>query len=204
MCHGIDRKKLEIVLSSIGSQLTRLSLIGVTTEHIYISDLQFCTRLEELELPGVVLKEGDQHLMDEIDSNSFLPNLKKFKSSDCLGVYSQLFEEKSTLTHLDLKCSHISTRASDSNWIQISYSWQNLQELSILSTVNLSPTSLFVIVPRLKKLKTLALSNRMSASLEERDRAINFIANLEKQSTSKLSFTMLRDKYGSVQCPFHK
>ena len=194
---------MRIVLTSIGSQLTRLSLIGVTTEHIFISDLQFCSRLEELELPGIVFKEGDQSTK-EIDASTFLPNLKKFKSSGCLGIYSPLFEEKSALTHLDLDCSHISTTASHSNWIQVSYIWENLQELRIASAVNLSPSNLFVIIPRLRKLKTLVLSNQMFATLKERDRAMDFVSNLEKQSTSKINFAILECTNGVKPCPFHK
>ena len=85
--------------------MTRLSLIiGTSAEHISIGDLKFCFRLEELEIPGLMVVPTQIEPMDQLikEIDNFLPNLKKFKSSSCLGVYSFLFEQKKSLTHLDL------------------------------------------------------------------------------------------------------
>ena len=202
--NGLDREHWQTIASSIGGQFTRLSLVGVSAEHISIDDLKFCTRLEELDIPGLFVPtqiEPLDQLMKEIDT--FLPNLKKFKSSSCLGVYSFLFEQKKSLTHLDLHCSHISTIASKLNWMQISYLWENLQELSIGSTAKLSLNSLFVIVPRLRKLKSLTFSNQMLIEDDRTTAAENFISKLKKKSScSNISISMSRP-INAKPCPFH-
>ena len=203
--NGLDRDHWQTIASSIGGQLTRLSLIGVSAEHISTGDLKFCISLEELEIPGLILPtqiEPLDQLMKEIDN--FLPNLKKFKSSSCLGVYSFLFEQKKSLTHLDLHCSHISTTASKLNWMEISYWWENLQELSIGSTAKLSPNSLFVIVPRLRKLKSLTFSNQMLMEDDRTTAAEDFIPKLKnKSSCSNISISMSRP-INAKSCPFHR
>ena len=138
----------------------------------------------KLEVPGIALPSGPN--ADRlIDADTFLPNLKKFKCHNCLGVYSHLFEEKEDLTHLYLSCSHISTAASKLNWDQVYYKWQNLQNLLITSNVNLLPINLSVLVNRLKKLKILILPEIMFQSLEKgRITATQFISNLNQDHQS--------------------
>ena len=189
----------------------RLSLLNVTAKHISIVDFKFCSRLEELEIPEIApLSDGQlahgpvkTKLLLMKEFKSFLPNLTKFKSTGCLGIQSFLFEEKNTLTHLDLACSHISTTASNCNWIQVSFLWQNLQELNIASTVNLSPNSLFVLVPRLRKLKSFTLTNRM---LKEGDRSIeDLVTKLKKQSPAVNIISIIPFKPNTnTLCPYHK
>ena len=84
-----------------------------------------------------------------------------------MGIYSYLFEEKKTLTHLELHCSHISTKSSKLNWIEISNIWQDLQKLVIDSNCNLTLAQVTVLVPRLKKLKTLTLPHEICQTDEE-------------------------------------
>ena len=84
--------------SIIGSQLTSLVLIGIAKDHIFLGDLQLCTLLQDLEIPGIALSSESNATQQVIDVDIFLPKLKNFKSHGCLGVYSHLFEEKRTLS----------------------------------------------------------------------------------------------------------
>ena len=101
----------------------RLSLLNVASEHIRIGDFKFCSRLEELQIPGIAPLSDGQLAHGPVKTKLLL--MKEFKSflPGCLGIQSFLFEEKNTLTHLDLTCSHISTTASNSTWIQVSFLW---------------------------------------------------------------------------------
>ena len=170
-----------------------------------IRDLQYCFLLEELEISGLELpKEEDQSAATmQIDQATFLPLLKKFKTYTCLGIYSLLFEEKKSLIHLRLQCSHILTKDCKLKWMETSNVWQDIQELNIFSTVSLTLANLFVIVPRLRKLKSLTLSDQMLQSQEERDRAQEFIAKL-KQDPSNVILTIF-DCHGiDLRCYFQK
>jgi len=65
-------------------------------------------------------------------ADTFLPDLKRFESDICLGIASPLFEEKVSLTHLSLDCTHISTKGSGSDWNGIIKFWKkNLKCLGI-------------------------------------------------------------------------
>ena len=196
--------------STIGSQLTSLVLIGIAKDHIFLGDLQLCTRLQDLEIMGIALLSESNAAQQVIDVETFLPNLKNFKSHGCLGVYSHLFEEKRTLKYLSLSCSHISTAASKLNWNQIYYEWQDLHTLKIGSNANLSPNSLPVLVSRLKKLKILVLPERMFQSLEEAEGRVTtdrFIDELKRRQLSinrNISITIFRNQKDTKPCPFFK
>ena len=171
-----DRDYSKIIVASIGNQLTRLTVIGEISVH----DLQNSTQLEELFITGIELpKESEKD--HQFEATSFLPNLKKFRSLQCLGIYSYLFEEKKSLTHLQLACSHISTKSSRLNWIEIANIWQDLQELTIFLTGNLTLAQVAVLVPRLKKLKSLTVSFDICKINEERLQVKNLIANWKKE-----------------------
>lgn len=98
-----------------GPHLRHLKLTACPS--IKLTDLAACHQLESLKFclySRLDPKEGDVTLLDPeedasalIDSNTFLPNLKKLRSDGCLGVYSAVFEKKATLVHLDLMCSHV-------------------------------------------------------------------------------------------------
>ena len=82
--------------------------------------------------------------------------------------------------------------------------WQDIQELSIRSTVNLTLANLFVLVPGLRKLKSLALSaDQMLQSREERNPTKGLIANFMREPLS-IGFTF--DYYNKlhVPCSFQK
>ena len=167
------------------------SIIGVDTDHIHLMSeldppvVHSWRHLEALELPGIALPASglDSAGHNLIDANNFLLHLKKFKSRGCLGVCSRLFEEKQTLVHLSLFCSHISTAASKLNRDQVFYdNWQNLHHLEMISKVNLSPSSLPTLIHRLKKLKVLTLPERILQTLQIQDRpTVRFIAKLKDQ-----------------------
>ena len=107
---------------------------------------------------------------EKFNADSFLPNHKKLKvGSCCLGIYSRLFEEKRSLTHLELVCSHISTDSShQSNWVQVTDLCQNLQELSIFSTVNLFLIRSVRIIHRLSQLKKVRLPSKLIQKSEQK------------------------------------
>ena len=181
----MGRDYWKIIAVSIGNQLTRLCLHNWNIENnfIDIQDLQHCHQLKELNIPGLELSEESETKEKEdrnIEAVSFLPNLKKFRSHRCLGIYSYLFEEKKTLTHLELHCSHISTKSSKLNWIEIFNIWQDLEELKIFSSCKLTLAQMTVLVPRLKKLKTLTLPHEICQTDEEFVLAKELIAKWKK------------------------
>jgi len=78
---------------------------------INLADLASCSQLESLRILNSSIAYPQENEAVLMDSQAlFLPLLKKFKSGTCLGVYSRLFEQKSTLTHLALVCCHIGTK----------------------------------------------------------------------------------------------
>ncbi len=99
------------ILNVFGPTLKQLTLEHCS--NINFSDLASCKQLESLRIRNSSLanpQENEALLMDP--DLSFLPQLKKFKSGICLGVYSRLFEGKTSLTHLTLRCCHIGTEVS--------------------------------------------------------------------------------------------
>ena len=96
------------ILNAFGPTLKQLTFEQCCK--INLADLASCSQLENLRILNSSLanpQENEAVLMDS--KSSFLPLLKKFKSGTCLGVYSRLFERKSTLTHLALGCCHVGT-----------------------------------------------------------------------------------------------
>ena len=92
------------ILKAFGAGLKRLTF--ESCEKINVPDLVYCKQLEALQILGsscLAVKKTD----DNLNPESFLPLLKSFESRPCLGTWSSLFEEKSTLVCLCLNCTHI-------------------------------------------------------------------------------------------------
>lgn len=62
-------------------------------------------RLESLTIWNFRMKATED--VSALDSTTFLPRLKSFTNDGCLGRFSPYFEEKSTLVHLYINCSHV-------------------------------------------------------------------------------------------------
>lgn len=139
-------------------------------------DLLPCIQLELLQITQTndsnvksVLKPGDEIFsLPEVQAGNFLPNLKMMFSGICLGKKSRLFEEKNSLTTLELHCSHIGTNASDFNWNDVPKFWVNLQELSISFTTGLRMDMLRQLILRLKNLQQLHLPSKLRHSTEDK------------------------------------
>jgi len=87
-------------------------LINLDFENGYEFNLQdlssLCPKLESLLISGDNCSLLDSSKTDPpLSPDTFLPNLKEFVSKICLGSWSHLIENKSTLTSLSLYCCHI-------------------------------------------------------------------------------------------------
>ena len=145
------------VLLGIGAQLSNLTF--ASCESIDIADLVACPALEVLRilfsstlfLPENPVEKFSVH-------NAFLPKLHHLESDICLHEnYSHLFEEKRSMTHLELDCCHVHTKASTMNWNDITKCWQRIQFLRIRQCTGLDMTSVKSLPLQLTKLKELNL-----------------------------------------------
>ena len=146
------------VLSAIGAQLSNLTF--VSCESIDIADLVACTSLEVLRiLFSSTLFLPRENLVEKFAvRDAFLPKLYHLESDICLQErYSYLFEEKCSMTHLELECCHIHTKASTLNWNDMTKCWQRIQILRIRQCTGLDITSIKLLSLQLTKLKELSL-----------------------------------------------
>ena len=90
------------VLKVFGPELKQLEFEGFYD--VELADLALCSKLESLNLHKTNVWMDPPK---ETDPTTFLPNLKSFQTEICLGTYSHLFEEKSSLVRLVLNCSHV-------------------------------------------------------------------------------------------------
>jgi len=104
---GIDSAYCRTFLNAFGPTLRELDLSGSNNNFFTLSDLVPCTNLETLWISG--FRSLDPKDVLPLSSETFLPNLKSFRCLICLGHRSHVFEQKRTLTLLDLNCSHIGT-----------------------------------------------------------------------------------------------
>ena len=105
---SIDSAYCKTFLHAFGPTLRELDLSSGSNNNFFaLSDLVPCTNLETLWISG--FHSLDPRDVLPLSSETFLPNLKSFRSFICLGHRSYVFEQKRTLTLLDLNCSHIGT-----------------------------------------------------------------------------------------------
>ena len=101
------------ILKVFGAELKELNFS--THCEFNVHNLLACPKLENL----CIRSYGDDcsKLVDSgppfSKATTFLPHLKVFKSDICLGRWSYLFENKSSLTSLSLLCCHIGYQIDD-------------------------------------------------------------------------------------------
>jgi len=102
--HKVPLKYVQPILKVFGAELQHLKLKSAGS--VKVADLVLCQKLESLRILGstTLLPESFDSTPD---AATFLPQLKSFESDVCLGIYSLLFEEKSTLLRIVLHCSHV-------------------------------------------------------------------------------------------------
>jgi hypothetical protein len=102
--HKVPLKYAQPILKVFGAELQHLELKSAGS--VKLADLALCQKLESLRILGSMTLLPESF---DITSNAatFLPLLKSFESDVCLGIYSRLFEEKSTLLRIVLHCSHV-------------------------------------------------------------------------------------------------
>ncbi len=146
------------VLSGIGAQLSNLTF--VSCESIDIADLAPCTQLEVLRiLFSSTLLLQNEHPIEKFSSHDiFLPKLSHLESDICLHErYSHLFEEKCSMTHLELECCHTDTKASSMTWNDMAKCWQRIQVLRIRQCSGLTIAMIKTLSLQLTRLKELSL-----------------------------------------------
>ena len=94
------------ILKVLGSELVKLTFLYGS--ELIIQDLALCPKLEELQiLPWSFFQLLDSGEIDPLNPATFLSQLRVFQSNFCLGKWSHLFENKSSLVSLSLHCCHI-------------------------------------------------------------------------------------------------
>lgn len=97
------------ILQAFGPELQHIEFKKCGDEEtvIRLVDLALCRQLEGLRFLESDISFVPQEMDSTFDADTFLPQLKSFESTHCLGRHSRLFEEKSTLARLVIKCSHV-------------------------------------------------------------------------------------------------
>lgn len=105
-CTEVPSGHMKAILNVFGPELHHLRL--KKCRRINLEQLAICSKLNSLKIVRGSIFGINQEIAAALDVNTFLPKMKFFESSICLGRKSHLFEEKSsTLVKLDLNCSHI-------------------------------------------------------------------------------------------------
>jgi len=86
-----------------------LTILASCDSDLVLQDLLFCPKLKSLLFLDLkasqLLDSGEKDLL--WNPVTFLPKLTEFRSSGCLGKWSQLFENIPSLVGLSLRCCHI-------------------------------------------------------------------------------------------------
>lgn len=186
------------ILRGIGSQLTHLTF--ASCENIDMFDLTFCEDLEVLRIffSSTLLAPAENS--DVILKETFLPKLTHLESDICLGEnFSPIFEEKESLTHLDLECCHVSLKGSRYDWTTIAKRWQRLQTLCVRRCSNITVLMIAPLVRQLPKLKELGLPSTMLNAKEERESSYDLL-DYFKKGRMKIRLHFERTQ-SSFDCP---
>ena len=171
-------------------------------ELIDVADLISCTELEVLRifLSSSLLLPSKNPEEKYFPSGPFLPKLNRLESDICLGSrYSHLFEEKDSLTYLDLECCHVGTKASNiSNWNEMKKYWQGLHFLSIRQCTGLTMAGTKSLSLQLTKLKELNLPRWMLNSMDKRFDLMDYFNKRPLKTHLKFESS----KYYSLDCPY--
>ncbi|KAI9555851.1 hypothetical protein GHT06_018368 [Daphnia sinensis] len=190
------------ILTAIAAQLTQLTF--VSCDRIDIAGLIACKELEVLRIflaSSLVLQTEDPEERYS-PPEAFLPKLSRLESDICLHAqYSHLFEEKSSLLHLDLDCCHIGTKASSiANWCDMAKYWQRIHTLRIRQCTGLTMAGTKMLSIQLPKLKELGLPSGMLNSKEERENSYDLMDYFNKGSL-KIRLKFERSQ-SSIPCPY--
>lgn len=190
----------QAVLSSIGDQLRHVTF--VSCELIDMEELVPCTQLEMLRIffSSRLLAPLEDPVDKYFDPEVFLPKLTRLESDICLGLVSRVFEGKCSLTHLDLDCCHVSTKANVLNWNDIGKPWRNINILRIRRATNLNMVTAKKLSLQMPKLKELTLPSSMLNSKDEREMSFDLMDDLS-QSRPKISLKFERS-HSSLECQY--
>ena len=189
------------ILLGIGPQLSKLTFVNC--EFIDVADLILCTELEVLRIfNSSFLLPSENPEEKYFPSGPFLPKLNRLESDICLGSrYSHLFEEKDSLTYLDLECCHVGTKASNiSNWNEMKKYWVRLHTLRIRRCTGLTMAGTKSLSLQLTKLKELSLPSWMLNSKDERNISYDLLDYFNK-GTLKTHLKFESSK-SSLVCPY--
>lgn len=185
------------VLSSIGPQLLHVTFVSCVS--IEIADLFPCTQLEVLRIFFSSSLTKDENL-NESDFDTFLPKLDRLESDICLGEISRIFEEKLSMTHLELECCHVNTKASSMNWNDIVKCWQRIHTLRIRRCTGLNMAMTKTLSLQMPKLKELSLPSLMLNSKDEREMSFELMDYFNKRQLKiRLKFDRTQS---SIECPY--
>ena len=158
----VPREFTRAVLSSLGDQLQKVKFRDQSQIDPF-QLLQF-PQLEKLII-GAYCEVNPLTPGNPLDFDCFLPKIEEIYSGSCFGPWSFLFEmgTKSSLTRLDLMCSHFGNPESllHMQWEDIPDLWPNLQKLRLLRVEGLTLEKLLDIIPRLPFLEELLLPNNL-------------------------------------------
>lgn len=190
------------ILTAIGAQLSQLTF--VSCERIDLTDLIPCKELDVLRIflaSSLWLPTEDSEERYS-PSEAFLPKLNRLESDICLHArFSHLFEERSTLLHLDLECCHVGTKASSvGNWCDMVKYWQRIQTLRIRQCTGLTMAETKILSLQLLKLQELVLSSGMLNSKEERHNSYDLMDYFNK-GPLKIRLRFERSQ-SSFVCPY--
>ena len=183
----------------------------MSCELIDVTDLLLCTELEVLRIffSSTLLLPNENPEEKYFPPGAFLPKLNRLESDICLGSrFSHLFEEKSSLTYLDLECSHVGTKASNiSNWKEITKYWQRIHTLHIRQCTGLTMAGTKSLSLQLTKLKELSLPSGMLNSKDERAISYDLMdyfnkGHLKIRLKYERSQTSLVCPYQDQNCPY--
>lgn len=187
------------VLTSIGAQLLHVTF--VSCESIEIADLSPCTQLEVLRIffSSSLLKDENESKTYS-DSETFLPKLDRLESDICLGEISRIFEEKSSMTHLDLECCHVNTKANAMNWNDIVKCWQRIHTLRIRRCTGLNMAMAESLSLQMPKLRELTLPSLMLNCKGEREMSFELMDYFSRRPL-KIRLKFERSQ-SSIECPY--
>ena len=183
----------------------------MSCELIDVTDLLLCTELEVLRIffSSTLLLPNENPEEKYFPPGAFLPKLNRLESDICLGSrFSHLFEEKSSLTYLDLECSHVGTKASNiSNWKEITKYWQRIHTLHIRQCTGLTMAGTKSLSLQMTKLKELSLPSGMLNSKDERAISYDLMdyfnkGHLKIRLKYERSQTSLVCPYQDQNCPY--
>lgn len=159
---GITAINIKLILEILGSQIRSLMFRGV--EHIDLLDLKLCPRLKRLTIHSECSLAENHPVLAPADEKDFLPCLSELHSGICLGEMSRVFQQKETLSYMNLNCCHVAT--VESEWLQIVRLWPSLIHLKIYIGGGLTAALARQIFPQFRHLREIILGKTILFGIE--------------------------------------